>query len=79
MVDDVRELLDGEVQRGLGGFECATKARLLFVPYAMATDAAAALLLCRERGLLREKLAAMTPDAAHVLYGSTVAAALDDN
>lgn len=79
MVDDVRELLDGEVQRGLGGFDCATAQRVLFVSYATASDAAVALLLCRERGLLKEKLEVMDRGAALVLYDTTVPTSLPEN
>jgi hypothetical protein len=79
MRDELRQLLDGEAEQTRGGFHCATKTRLLFVPYAMATDAAAALLICHERGLLKEKLEAMDRGAAQVLYEVTLAAALPEN
>jgi hypothetical protein len=78
-MDDVRELLDGEVERRPNGFDCWTASKMLFVPYSTTTDAAAALLLCRERGIVKQKLASMDRGAADVLYGITLAAALLEN
>jgi hypothetical protein len=60
--------LDGEANAVRGGWDCIGCGRTLFVPYYMASDAAAALLLCRQSGLLTKKLNAMKPARAWVTY-----------
>ena len=76
---EVRELLNGEAESAADGFHCETKTRILFVPHTLAADAAAALLICRQSGLLKKKLDAMDCGAADVLYGLTLATALPEN
>jgi hypothetical protein len=71
-MDDVRELLDGEVERRASGFDCATAERVLYIPFSLTRDPAQALLVCRQSGLLRAKLDAMDRDTAHLLYQTTV-------
>ena len=56
------EVLDGEVRPVRGGWDCVGSGRTLFVPASMATDPTSALLLCRQGGLVTEKLNRMDPD-----------------
>jgi hypothetical protein len=75
----LRNLLDGEVERRVDGFDCTTAARTLFVPYNVTRDVATALAICKERGLLIEKLEAMTAAQADVLFATTIAQPLAEN
>jgi hypothetical protein len=70
---EVRELLDGEVEPRPTGFAATTATRTLFVSYSVTRDAATALAICKERGLLIEKLEDMTAAQANLLYATTVA------
>ena len=67
-----RQVLDGMVTRRLGAFDAETEgsgeARALYVPFHITTCPASALRICFERGLLKLKLASMTPEAADYLY-----------
>jgi hypothetical protein len=78
-MDGIREVLDGEAERRLGGFDCSTAERQMFVPFSLTRDPATALAICRERGLLLAKLDRMTPLLAGVAYATTLATALLDN
>ena len=70
---ELRMVLDGEAQRRLKGFDASTDERVLYVPYAKAMDAAQAILLCRQGGVLRDKLARMDDAIAAVVYATTLA------
>lgn len=65
-MDELRMLLDGEAQSMPNGFHCETAERRMFVPFSITRCPATALLVCRQSGLLKEKLAAMELDAAHL-------------
>jgi len=65
-------ILDGEAEPVRGGWECVGCGRTLFVPDWMAIDAASALLLCRQSGLLTKKLTAMEPARAWIVYRLTL-------
>jgi hypothetical protein len=62
------QVLDGVAERRLFGYDAITDERVLHVPHAKAHDEAAALLICRRTGLLRDKLAAMEPTLAAIVY-----------
>ncbi|MGA2257661.1 MAG: hypothetical protein ABSG53_23620 [Thermoguttaceae bacterium] len=65
---EVLDVLDGEVNRAPNGFDCIGCGKTLFVPYGVTTDVATALLLCRQSGLCAEKLNAMDPARAWIVY-----------
>jgi hypothetical protein len=75
----IAELLDGEAERRASGFDATTATRTLFVPYTLTRDAAIALAICKAHGLLLEKLDAMTPAAADVLFATTIAGPMPEN
>jgi hypothetical protein len=52
-------VLDGEAEFGRYGYNANTADRLLYVPHGKAADAAEAILLCRQQGIIRSKLDAM--------------------
>lgn len=68
---ELRLLLDGEAEPTATGFNAETAERVLNIPYRVATDAACAILLCRQGGILREKLAAMNDVTAAFTYATT--------
>ena len=65
-------ILDGEAQPVRGGWDCIGCGRTLFVPDWMAADAAEALLLCREQGLITAKMSRMDPEMAWIIYRLTL-------
>lgn len=65
-------ILDGEANAVRGGWNCIGCGRTLFVPAWMVCDAAEALLLCREQGLLTAKLNRMNPEMAWIIYRLTL-------
>ena len=81
MVDhnELRATLDGDCERTACGFHCSTDERVLFVPHTKAADAACAILLCRQGGIVREKLAAMDDITAAFVYATTLACCEPDN
>lgn len=66
----------GTATRKAGGWHAQTdvgEPREMFVPFSMAADdPVGALLLCREQGLLVDKLNRMSPELADVIYGTTI-------
>jgi hypothetical protein len=68
----LRMILDGDVEHGVNGFNATTDDRILHVPYTKASDAACAILLCRQGGILRVKLAAMDDLTAALVYAITL-------
>ena len=78
-----RQVLDGMVTRRLGAFDAETEgsgeARTLYVPFHTTTCPASALRICFESGLLKVKLANMTPEAEDYLYLTTLARAEPKN
>jgi hypothetical protein len=72
-------ILDGEANAVRGGWDCIGCGRTLFVPDWLAGDAASALLLCRQSGLVTKKLNAMDPARAWVVYLLTVPRPEPDN
>ena len=76
---EVRNLLDGQVERTEYGFAAATDERILFVPYAVTDDAAKALVAAKIHGLLASKLEKMPADKAHALYLTTLPPDLKEN
>jgi hypothetical protein len=68
---ELRLLLDGEAEPAATGFNCETSERILHVPHSMAADEACAILLCRQAGIIREKLAAMDDASAAFTYATT--------
>lgn len=75
-MDELRTLLDGEAIPHAGGFDAVTEHRAMWVPFTVTRDPAQALAICRERGLLLAKLNAMDPEAADMVYATTIATAL---
>jgi hypothetical protein len=74
--DELREVLDGLVERRLLAFAAetdATEPRVLFVPFHVAMCPVMALLICRRTGLLRSKLAEMSAEDANFIYLTTIA------
>jgi hypothetical protein len=69
---ELQQLLDGEAAVRPDGFDVLACSRTLFVPYHVTQDAAAALLICKLRGLVTAKLFAMDPARAWCLYMTTV-------
>ena len=69
----LRMILDGDVEYGVNGFAVSTNERMLFVPHTKTADAAVAILLCRQGGIIREKLTAMDDAAAAFTYATTLA------
>ncbi|MGD0567058.1 MAG: hypothetical protein ABSA78_01535 [Candidatus Sulfotelmatobacter sp.] len=65
-------VLDGEPNAGRGGWDCIGHGKTLFVPDWMASDAASALLLCREQGLITARMSRMDPEMAWVIYRLTL-------
>lgn len=72
-------VLDGEAEFGRYGYNASTADRLLYVPHGKAADAAEAILLCRQQGIIRSKLDAMETGAANVVYATTLAMAIPRN
>jgi hypothetical protein len=68
----LREFLDGEAHREKFGFLCETAERFLHVPFRVTDSPLAALLLCRERGLLRAKLDKMVVEDTDYLAATTL-------
>ena len=48
-------VLDGEADYGRYGYNASTADRVLYVLHGKATDAAEAVLLCRQQGIIRSK------------------------
>jgi hypothetical protein len=65
-------ILDGEANAVRGGWDCIGRGKTLFVPSWMVADAAEALLLCRQQGLLTAKLNRMNPETAWIIYRLTL-------
>jgi hypothetical protein len=72
-------ILDGEAEFGRYGYSASTADRMLYVPHGKAGDAAEAILLCRQQGIIRRKLDAMEAGAANVVYSTTLATAIPQN
>jgi hypothetical protein len=73
---ELRLVLNGDCERTLYGFHAATDAddsRALYVPFHVTTCPVLALIQCRERGLLRSKLDAMSAEDAAYFYSTTLA------
>ena len=70
----VRMVLDGECCRTPEGFHAGTVDRVLYVPFRQACDAAEAIILCRNQGLIKSKLDVMGPEMAACVYALTLAA-----
>ena len=68
----LRQFLDGEAQGSKFGFLAETEFRFLWVPYTATRSPVAALLACREGGLLRVKLDRMDPRDADCLFFTTI-------
>ena len=66
-------ILDGACMPTKDGYEAETATKKLLVPYSMASDTAAALVVCMAQGLVVEKLRRMTPEMATVVYITTLA------
>jgi hypothetical protein len=72
-------ILDGACMPTKDGYDAETATKKLLVPYSMATDAAAALVVCMAQGVIVEKLRRMSPEKATVVYLTTLATATPEN
>jgi len=64
-------ILDGEAIARPDGYAAETDDRVLFVSHAKAGDAASAVWLCRQQGIIRSKLPTQAT-AADILYATTL-------
>lgn len=67
------EVLDGMASLMPDGWAAETDDRVLFVRHAAAADAAEAVRLCRNQGVVRKKLDKMSDEAANYTYSTTIA------
>jgi hypothetical protein len=65
------KVLDGEAIARPDGYAASTDERVLFVSHANAGDAAQAVWLCRQQGIIRRKLPTQAR-AADILYATTL-------
>jgi hypothetical protein len=75
----LRSELDGECHRHGRLMLAETQFRVLWIPSSVTDDPLAALITCRERGLLREKLNRMAPQDANYLEMTTLAVTTPEN
>ncbi len=64
-------ILDGEAIARPDGYAASTDERVLFVSHAKSADAAEAVWLCRQQGIIRSKLPTQAT-AADILYATTL-------
>jgi hypothetical protein len=64
-------ILNGEAIARPDGYAASTDERVLFVSRARAGDAASAVWLCRQQGIIRSKLP-IQATAADILYATTL-------
>jgi hypothetical protein len=69
---ELRIVLDGECGVRATGYDCVGAKRVLFVPFNRTRCPVEALLVCRQQGLLAEKLDKLSPDDAWALYWMTL-------
>jgi len=69
----IASVLDGEAVVGTYGYDALDQERRLHVPHYLAADAAEALVLCQQQGVILSKLANMTPEAAFYALATTLA------
>jgi hypothetical protein len=65
------DVLDGEAELGRYGYNASTADLILYVPHGKAGDAASAVWLCRQNGIIRSKLPTQAT-AADILYATTL-------
>jgi hypothetical protein len=70
---ELRAVLDGEAEQTEFGFNAITDDRVLYVPHTATDDAAEAVRLCRNQGVVRKKLDKMSDEAANFVYSTTIA------
>jgi hypothetical protein len=69
----VRDVLDGEVVITKFGYDSLTQERRMHVPHTVARDAAEALAVCQQQGIVLAKMANMTQEAAFYVFATTLA------
>lgn len=68
----LRQVLDGQVTRRAAGFAAESCDRIMFIPFETTCDAAVALVITKMQGLISAKLDKMEPEAADILYATTL-------
>jgi hypothetical protein len=66
------QVLDGQVTRRAAGFAAESCDRVMFIPFETTCDAAVALVITKMQGLISAKLDKMEPEAADILYATTL-------
>jgi hypothetical protein len=75
-------VLDGTATQTAGGFVAesdANEARIMFIPFHIASSPTAALVIWRGTGLLRAKLDEMSAEDSHYVYLTTLTRAEPEN